>query len=127
MHRTEGWSFSKTPRILLHSTFTLLLMLDGCRRPVAPTPPPPPAIPITMSCRVSPSAVSAGDPVQATSQIGNAVLPVQYSWSTTGGKIDGEGAVVSILTDSLSAGDYTVTVNARDREDWSHLATPISP
>jgi hypothetical protein len=65
--------------------------------------------------RESATTVCAGDRVQlqaaATDPDGDTLL---YSWTSTGGRIVGEGANTSFDTAGLAPGDYTVTVEVND-------------
>jgi hypothetical protein len=80
-------------------------------------PPPPPAGPPTASCSASPAAVIEGsnDPsaihVTAASP---ASLPLTYSYSATGGAVDGTGPDGRWSSNGLAVGTYTVTAKVDD-------------
>ncbi len=65
--------------------------------------------------RTSAATVCAGDKVALTATAsdpdGDTLL---YSWTSTGGRIVGEGTNASFDTTGLAAGDYTVTVEVND-------------
>ena len=80
-------------------------------------PPPPPAGPPTASCSASPAAVIQGsnDPsaihVTASSP---ASLPLTYSYTATGGTVDGTGPDARWSSNGLAVGTYTVTAKVDD-------------
>jgi hypothetical protein len=80
-------------------------------------PPPPPAGPPTASCSASPAAVIQGsnDPsaihVTASSP---ASLPLTYSYTATGGTVDGTGPDSRWSSNGLAVGTYTVTAKVDD-------------
>ena len=80
-------------------------------------PPPPPAGPPTASCSASPAAVIQGsnDPsaihVTASSP---ASLPLTYSYTATGGTVDGTGPDARWSSNGLNVGTYTVTAKVDD-------------
>ena len=78
---------------------------------IGPPPPPP-----TAACSAQPTDVLAGEPVQITVQPANfnPKRTLTYNYTATGGKVNGNGATVSVDTAGLSAGSYTVTGNVSD-------------
>lgn len=65
---------------------------------------------ITLSCQAVTPEVEQGHPVQI---VGNATLipdrgEIAYSWTTGGGKVEGEGRIVAIDTTHLAPGTYRV-------------------
>ena len=80
-------------------------------------PPPPPAGPPTASCSASPAAVIEGsnDPsaihVTAASP---ASLPLTYTYTATGGTVDGTGPDVRWNPSGLAIGSYTVNAKVDD-------------
>jgi hypothetical protein len=75
-----------------------------------------PAVPPTASCSVQPAEVLVGEPVTATAT-GSNFNPkhtLNYSWSSTGGKVTGKDATATIDTNGLSGGSYTVTAHISD-------------
>jgi hypothetical protein len=82
-----------------------------------PPPPPPPAGPPTASCSASPASVYQGsnDPsaihVTASSP---ASLPLNYSYTATGGTVEGTGPDARWNSSGLAVGTYTVTAKVDD-------------
>jgi hypothetical protein len=76
-----------------------------------PTGPPP-----SVSCAVEPGEVYAGEPVRATATPHdfNPKRTLHYSWSATGGKVQGQDANANIDTTGLNPGSYTVTASVND-------------
>jgi hypothetical protein len=69
--------------------------------------------PAAYGCEVQPVTVFAGDPINVTGSVinldsGRRLKPV-YTWSTTGGQIEGNTETASIATAGLAPGDYIVT------------------
>jgi outer membrane protein OmpA-like peptidoglycan-associated protein len=75
---------------------------------VAPPGPPPSA-----SCSVQPTDVYAGEPITATARAldFNPKRKVNYSWTSSGGKISGNGETASIDTTGMNPGSYTASAN----------------
>jgi peptidoglycan-associated lipoprotein len=86
-----------------------------------PLPPPPPPAPVVVqapprpqiafSCSTSVVNTTPGEPVEV---LGNTMaqpdgLDVTYTWTTTGGTIEGSGSSVTVHTDGLAPGRYHVT------------------
>jgi len=70
----------------------------------------------TMSCSVDRSSVHAGDLVDITAVATDEDnSPLTYSWSTSGGQINGAGSSASLDTSGLAAGQYTVTSHVQNR------------
>ena len=82
-----------------------------------PPPPPPPSGPPTASCSASPASVYQGsnDPsaihVTASSP---ASLPLNYSYTATGGTVEGTGPDTRWNSSGLAVGTYTVTAKVDD-------------
>src|SRR5207248_7887843 len=76
---------------------------------------PPPA-PASASCSAQPTDVMAGEPVQITVQPSNfnPKRTLTYTYSATGGKVNGTGQTVNVDTAGLAPGSYTVTANVSD-------------
>ncbi|HVH89322.1 MAG TPA: hypothetical protein VM912_21580 [Terriglobales bacterium] len=76
---------------------------------------PPPAPP-TASCSAQPTDVMAGEPVQITVQPSgfNPKRTLTYTYTATGGKVNGTGQTVNVDTAGLAPGSYTVTANITD-------------
>ena len=91
------------------------LYLAGLDFAIADEPQAPP--PSTTNCTISPSEILAGDPLLATMTTPT-FNPnhgiINYSWTTTGGKSLGLGAVTNLDTMGLAPGSYTVTGTATD-------------
>ena len=81
-------------------------------------PPPPPANrPPTASCAADKSMVylGSGDTVAVTATASDPDNdPLTYSWSASGGQVDGNGPQVRWLSAGTAAGSYTVTVRVDD-------------
>ena len=81
------------------------------------TPPPPPNRPPTASCSASPTTVYAGSgdvvdlKVVATDPDHD---PLTYTWTATGGTVDGTGPQVRWSSAGLAAGAYSVTTRVDD-------------
>lgn len=82
----------------------------GPKRHHAPPPPPEPKTEISLSCRVTDPDVLAGHSVQVIGD--STVTPdqgeVSYTWTTSGGVVQGEGRMVTIDTTKLAPGTYRV-------------------
>jgi hypothetical protein len=82
-----------------------------------PAAPPPPSGPPTASCSANPTSVFQGsnDPsaihVTAASP---ASLPLTYSYTATGGVVDGTGPDARWNSSGLATGNYTVTAKVDD-------------
>jgi hypothetical protein len=82
-----------------------------------PPPPPPPSGPPTASCSANPASVYQGsnDPsaihVTASSP---ASLPLNYSYTATGGTVEGTGPDARWNSSGLAVGTYTVTSKVDD-------------
>ena len=78
------------------------------RMDVLPTPP-------TLTCTGDPAQVEAGQPVRLSAMGVSATgAPLDYTWTTNGGTIQGTGPVVTLQTTGLSAGTYIATVRATE-------------
>ncbi len=75
-----------------------------------------PAVAPTATCTAQPTEVMVGEPVtvKATVDNFNPKHPVQYSWSSNGGKIAGKDNTASIDTNGIAGGNYTATLRATD-------------
>ncbi len=72
-----------------------------------------PEHPAAYGCEVQPVTVFPGDPIAVTGTVinldsGRKLKPV-YTWSTTGGQIQGTDQTATIATAGLAPGDYVVT------------------
>jgi len=76
----------------------------------------PPGPPASASCSINPSEVMAGEPVTATATGTNfnSKRTLNYTWSSTGGKITGTGNTASIDTNGIAGGTYTATARISD-------------
>ncbi len=85
---------------------------------------PPSAIPAA-SCSVQPSEVMVGEPVTATATGANfnSKHTLNYTWSSTGGKITGTGNTASIDTNGIAGGTYTATARISDPKTKGGEAT----
>jgi hypothetical protein len=75
-------------------------------------PPTPPQA----NCSVQPTEVMVGEPVTATANTSNfnPKHTLNYSWSSSGGKVSGKETTASIDTNGLAGGSYTVTAHISD-------------
>jgi outer membrane protein OmpA-like peptidoglycan-associated protein len=82
-----------------------------------PNPPPPPNHPPVAACSVSPSSVYAGSGdsvavhVNASDPDGD---PLTYSYSATGGAVEGTGPGSRWNSTGVAVGSYTITVRVND-------------
>ncbi len=87
-----------------------------------PNPPPPPNHPPVAACSVSPASVYAGSSDAVTLHV-NASDPdndtLTYSYSATGGTIEGTGADGRWTPSGLAAGTYTATAKVDDGKGGS--------
>ncbi len=85
---------------------TGLVFLLGMEEPIPPS----------ASCSAEPSEVMAGEPVRVTASAAN--FPkgrtLSYTWSATGGKVEGTDSAVTVDTNGLAPGSYTVTARVSD-------------
>ncbi|HYL10732.1 MAG TPA: PKD domain-containing protein [Candidatus Acidoferrales bacterium] len=87
--------------------------------PAPPPPPPPPPVnhPPVASCSASPSSIIAGsgDTVAVRAQASDPDNdPLTYTWSASGGSVEGSGPEVRWNSGSAGPGSYTVTVRVDD-------------
>jgi outer membrane protein OmpA-like peptidoglycan-associated protein/opacity protein-like surface antigen len=76
-----------------------------------PPPPPPPRAPVVnLTCGTNVANVPLGQMVVITGSAKTepAQLDLNYSWTSSGGSIEGSGNVVSISTAAMEVGDYQV-------------------
>ena len=76
----------------------------------------PAAAPPAASCSLQPTEVMVGEPLTATATVSNfnAKHALTYTWSSTGGKINGKDNTASIDTNGVAGGSYTVTAHISD-------------
>jgi hypothetical protein len=82
-----------------------------------PSAPPPPSGPPTASCSANPTSVFAGsnDPVAIhVTASSPASLPLTYSYTTTGGAVEGTGPDARWNSSGVAVGTYTVTSKVDD-------------
>jgi outer membrane protein OmpA-like peptidoglycan-associated protein len=82
-----------------------------------PSAPPPPSGPPTASCSANPSSVFAGsnDPVAVhVTASSPASLPLTYSYTATGGAVEGTGPDARWNSSGVPVGTYTVTSKVDD-------------
>ena len=85
--------------------------------PSAPPPPPAPKGPPTASCSATPSSVYAGstDPVTIHVTANSPDnLPLTYSYTASGGTVEGNGPEARWNPSGVNPGTYTVTVKVDD-------------
>jgi len=68
-------------------------------------------LPLELACSIQPGTVFPGDPlaITATPSHLNPHRTAVYSWTTSGGAISGSGAMATVSTMGIAAGNYTVT------------------
>ena len=86
------------------------------------------APPVSASCSVSPGEVMTGEPATATATGNNfnSKHPLNYTWSSTGGRITGKDNAATIDTNGVAGGSYTVSAHISDpkmRSEASCMAT----
>jgi hypothetical protein len=81
----------------------------------------PPPVPPSAACSAQPTDVMAGEPVQITVQPSNfnPKRTLTYSYTATGGKMNGTGQTVNVDTAGLAPGSYTVNANVTDGKKGS--------
>src|SRR5277367_4343530 len=80
-------------------------------------PPPPPNRPPVASCSASPASVYAdsGDSISVRADASDPDNdPLTYTWSATGGSVDGTGSQVRWGSGGVATGSYTVTARVSD-------------
>jgi hypothetical protein len=80
-------------------------------------PPPPPAGPPTASCSATPAAVIQGSNDASAIHVtaaSPASLPLTYTYTATGGTVDGTGPDARWSSNGLAVGTYTVTAKVDD-------------
>jgi len=72
--------------------------------------------PVSASCTINPSEVMVGEPLTATVAGRNfdSKHPLNYTWSSTGGKITGNDTTATIDSNGVAGGSYTVTAHVSD-------------
>jgi hypothetical protein len=82
-----------------------------------PSAPPPPSGPPTASCSANPTSVFQGSNDTAAIHVtasSPASLPLTYSYTATGGTVDGTGPDARWNSSGLAVGNYTVTAKVDD-------------
>jgi outer membrane protein OmpA-like peptidoglycan-associated protein len=82
-----------------------------------PNPPPPPNHPPVAACSVSPASVYAGSGDSAAVHVNASDPdndPLTYSYTATGGAVEGTGPEARWNLSGVGVGSYTVTVKADD-------------
>jgi hypothetical protein len=77
--------------------------------------PPEPAV---YGCVLQPASIYAGDPIHVSGSVlnldkGKHLTPI-FTWSTTGGKIEGSTENATVSTGGLAPGEYVVTGRVRE-------------
>jgi outer membrane protein OmpA-like peptidoglycan-associated protein/opacity protein-like surface antigen len=110
------WNSSDRPP----GTYTIKVRVDGGRNGMAgcsvnvrvelrPNRPP------TMSCSADRRAVTVGEPVEITAVASDPDNdPLSFSWSASGGRIEGSASSVRLQTAGLPPGSYTITGRVSD-------------
>ena len=75
-----------------------------------------PELPVAAACSVQNSEVMVGEPVHATVAASNfnPKHTLTYAWTSNGGKVDGKDTGVTIDTNGVNGGSYTVTATVTD-------------
>jgi hypothetical protein len=73
-------------------------------------------LPAAASCTVDHNEVMVGEPLQATVAASNfnPKHTLAYTWTTTGGKLEGKDTTARIDTNGVAGGSYTVTAHVTD-------------
>lgn len=79
---------------------------------------------LTVACAVNPTSVFPGDPVTATATVGGQDPKANVIIAITGDGVTGNGATATVNTASLSAGQHTVTCNAKEGKTGHEGAKP---
>jgi outer membrane protein OmpA-like peptidoglycan-associated protein len=80
--------------------------------------------PPTVSCSASPTSVNAGESATITaSGVSPQNRPLTYSYSASGGSINGSGNSATLSTTGAPAGSITVTCNVQDDKGQTASAT----
>ena len=82
-----------------------------------PAPPPPVNRSPVAACSLDKSSVFAGSDdvvIVSTTASDPDSDPLNYSWTATGGRVDGTGAQVRWLSAGVAPGNYTITANVDD-------------
>ena len=92
----------------------------------APPPPPKPKEPPTASCAVTPGSVYAGSndavTVRVTANSPDS-LPLTYSYTATGGAVEGTGPDARWNSSGVNPGSYTITAKVDDGKGGSASCT----
>ncbi|HKC01335.1 MAG TPA: hypothetical protein VKD23_21300 [Terriglobales bacterium] len=75
-----------------------------------------PELPVAAACSVQNAEVMVGEPVHATVAASNfnPKHTLTYAWTSNGGKVDGKDTGVTIDTNGVNGGSYTVTATVTD-------------
>ena len=82
-------------------------------------------LPLQITCSLHPETVFVGDPVMVSLQTANIDpkrTPV-YSWSSSGGRVEGSDTAITVDTRGLAAGTYTVTATVAQGKRPKQRAT----
>jgi hypothetical protein len=94
-----------------------VLGLDYSFRAHTPPPPPPPKRTPSASCSAHPTTVSAGSDDSVALRVDTTDFenhPLTYTWTATGGTIDGSGPQTRWNSAGLAVGAYAVTARVDD-------------
>jgi hypothetical protein len=89
-----------------------------------------PPIPPSASCSGSPTEIWSGAPVTATisTQNFNPKHTVTYNWTSSGGRISGNGTTGNVDTTGLAPGNYAISATATDaKEKKNNTASCSAP
>jgi outer membrane protein OmpA-like peptidoglycan-associated protein len=75
-----------------------------------------PGAPVSASCTINPSEVLVGEPATATAAASNfnPKHTLNYTWSSTAGRVTGKDNTASINTNGMAGGSRTVTAHISD-------------
>jgi hypothetical protein len=89
-----------------------------------------PPIPPTASCSAAPTEIWSGAPVTAniSTQNFNPKHTITYSWTSSGGRISGNGTTGNVDTTGLAPGNYAISGTATDaKEKKNNVASCTAP
>jgi len=71
---------------------------------------------VSASCTIDPSEIMVGEPAVATAAVNNfnPKHTLNYTWTSTGGQITGNGSTASINSNGVASGRYTVRAHVSD-------------
>jgi hypothetical protein len=127
-HRNFAWRFAQIDYLMTNASGPFIAATSRqnnlrlgtglvIRWGFPPPPPPAPKGPPVASCSANPTSVYQGstDPVAIHVEASSpASLPLTYSYTASGGTVDGTGPDARFNPSGLAVGSYTVTTNVDD-------------